>query len=134
MNKLFTILAILFFSFSCSKNLPEDTEHIVGEWNLVSTSGTIHGGGIDLQYETLVIDNEMNFKCLTSGDVIASGKLVESNNNEFDYFIELNFDVNNYSGYFELAEDNEKGVTFIDDKMNFMAPCCDRVNSHFEKQ
>ncbi len=117
--------SILFFS-SCTKEL---ITGINGTWILESTSGTFSGGGINTAWNEVVIDEDTFDLLDEEGESVASGEIdIETINNEAYYYFNLTATT---IDDLAIELDPEKFVTLSDNKMDWISPCCDRLNYHF---
>ena len=130
---------LLFFLilFSCNSNIQDlnTLEHMIGDWNLISTSGGKQGEGFNPNFNQLFIEKDFSFHLVNNDqDRIGSGSITHLDS--IIQSIDVLFIGTSTQPTFwtELINDPEKTVEFEEtNKMNLISPCCDRFNLHFEK-
>ncbi len=110
-----------------SEIFEEDYTDIYGEWELKSVSGGIHGGGHELNFETLEISKIGQYRFIKDGTTIEQGKIIIEEQNSERLRISLEAD----PGSEVFMYDSEKFVSLTGtDTLDLNAPCCDRFNYH----
>jgi hypothetical protein len=131
-SSLFILLACLFF-VGCGDHEDSDSSDLDGTWKLVSTSGTITGGGITTDWNKIVIDDE---ECTFFKDA----KTIESSGLVFvhDHVKDLHkvtFVFNNKAGIvIDLKSDPDKNYKLDGKKLSLISDCCDRVNYELTRE
>ena len=130
------VFAMIFVFASCSKN-QVPSEAIQGQWQLTETSGGFTGAGFTSQWNILQIDAD-EFKVFNdfNDDVqlVATGTVIIKTDSEeeedlYDFKVVENFADEDL----QLQFDPEKTVVVDGSKMEWISPCCDRYNYHFDR-
>ena len=112
----------------------ENIEDMKGNWTLTGTSGGITGGGYDAPFDNMEIDKDLNFTLFNGTVKIAEGQIMEKESDQEYIFLEFDGTKETPTLWIDLIDDNEKYLRFEGhDKMDFIAPCCDRFNLNWEK-
>lgn len=117
-----------YYSEDPLQNLSID---LYGSWKLVNSNGGFSGQGYELDFDVLVTKPNGIFGIIRSDSLIAYGKIVTKlhENDRITYF-----EADNTSITRDIVLLYSPVDTFIfkDDKLHFIAPCCDGFNSVFE--
>jgi hypothetical protein len=104
---------------------------IYGEWELKSVSGGIHGGGHELNFETLKIEKIGQYRFTRDGNTIERGKIILEEQSSETLRISMEAD----AGSDVFMYDSEKFVSLSGkDTLDLFAPCCDRFNYHYVRK
>ena len=103
---------------------------LYGKWKLYGVSGGFHGGGHEINFDFLEVQQFGIYGFIRNDSILEFGKIKihEQTNEE----LLITFEPDDHSGVFMF--DSEKYIDFFDnDTVSFNSPCCDRYNYHFER-
>jgi hypothetical protein len=135
-GSILMLFAIGLFLTSCNKIEKDFEKQLQGEWELVSTSGGFTGAGISTEWDVVIFEDD-TFDLITvegtetesyaSGKITLTGDIMEDDLYNFDFdFVTVDD--------FGLDVDPEKIIEINQDSMDWISPCCDRINYHFIKK
>lgn len=108
-----------------SPNSTQIDKKLTGPWQAIGSSGGFTGNGFQLDFQTLVLNENGSFELLRNDSIIAQGKISLVKEKEMvlcSFIFEKTANV-------QLALDPEKYIQVTHtDTMNLVAPCCDRYN------
>ena len=127
----------LFFIFFLTVQSCEKENVVVngleGTWNILTTSGGIHGGGTTPIFDQIKFDSDSNFELLDMGAVLVKGHLEEIDHQHFELYVRLVPDEILTNESIGLLLDNEKAIILDGNELSLNSDCCDRFNYHFER-
>lgn len=104
---------------------------IYGDWELIAISGGIHGGGHELNFETLSIEKFGQYRFVEDEAVLERGGIIVEDQSSEALRISLEPD----PGSDVFMYDSEKYVHLQgEDTLHLNSPCCDRFNYHFTRK
>ena len=113
-----------------SEIIPEDYLKIYGKWKLSSTSGGFSGTGGDLFFDYLEIKEFGIYGFVKDDTLLEYGKITIELSDE-NVGLKINFEEDESSDAFFF--DKVKYVLVNNDLLTLNAPCCDRINFHFQR-
>ena len=113
-----------------SEIIPEDYLKIYGKWKLSSTSGGFSGLGCDLFFDYLEIKEYGIYGLVKDDTLLEYGKITIELSDENER-LRINFEEDENSE--SIFIDKVKYVLLGNDLLTLNAPCCDRIDFHFQR-
>ncbi|MBK8700665.1 MAG: hypothetical protein IPN29_14480 [Saprospiraceae bacterium] len=129
--KIWSFAALLLFISCCDRDKIFDNDY-EGKWKLIQVSGGITGGGTDVDWNTLILDEDGDFTFYKDTERLATGNLTVEIKSDCDpavfHFEGTGTTVN------DLRGDAEKCLLIdIEGRLNMQSDCCDRYDYMLEK-
>jgi len=129
----YALLFCLLIFQSCKQDevLVEDNEvhFLVGQWNVLGTSGGFTGNGYVPNFDQLNIDKQAKFELLNWGNSVMIGRIEFVENMEENPIIRFIPDKSNMERILliPLIEDDKTAI-LRGDQLFLQSPCCDRFD------
>ena len=127
-TSLCTVFCLAFMACSPTSTPPEGFDAMIDTWVAVSSSGGLSGSGYDVESLELSIDDNHDFVLEKGGQQIASGSIELISETDMEIIVEFTGTKENQSDWVDLVDDGYKYLSYEDDKMHLVGPCCDRFN------
>jgi len=106
---------------------------LYGNWRVIGSSGGIHGGGYEIDFDYLLIKPNAMFGIVRNGELVTTGKIEVVNDPQFDMLVHFISDKPYEEVNIQLVYDYEKFIGIQADTLSLYAPCCDRFDTYLKK-